>query len=55
VAIGLTRVYLGVHYPSDVLGGWCAGIAWALICLLFAKFLERAGVVRERSIIRGRD
>ncbi|HET6408913.1 MAG TPA: phosphatase PAP2 family protein [Chthoniobacteraceae bacterium] len=53
--IGLTRIYLGVHYPSDVLGGWCAGISWALLCLLIAKFLERAGVVRERSLIHGRD
>jgi undecaprenyl-diphosphatase len=27
-AIGFTRLYLGVHYPSDVLGGWCASLAW---------------------------
>ena len=30
IAIGWTRLYLGVHYPSDILGGWALAIAWVL-------------------------
>lgn len=36
VLVGLTRVYLGVHYPSDVLAGWAIGGAWALLCWIVA-------------------
>lgn len=35
--IGLSRVYMGVHYPSDVLAGWAAGLVWALCCWLIAR------------------
>jgi undecaprenyl-diphosphatase len=41
--IGVSRVYLGVHYPSDVLGGWCVGLGWALLCWVLMRRLQRRG------------
>lgn len=41
VAVGVSRVYLGVHWPSDVLGGWMAGTVWALLVWLVARWLSR--------------
>jgi undecaprenyl-diphosphatase len=48
--IGVTRVYLGVHYPTDVLGGWMAGLGWALLSALVARAVRRRSPgLREES------
>lgn len=47
--VGASRVYLGVHWPTDVLAGWCFGAGWALLCWVIALHLQQRGAIEKSA------
>jgi undecaprenyl-diphosphatase len=45
--VGFSRLYLGVHFPSDILAGWCIGAAWALLWSVIAIWLQKRGQLEQ--------
>ena len=45
--VGISRIYIRVHWPTDVLAGWAAGLTWALVCWVITERIRQLGLRRR--------
>ena len=50
--ISMSRLYLGVHYPSDVVGGVAIGLAWAGFCMATLEAIQKFEIRRDPRILQ---
>lgn len=49
LSIGISRIYLGVHFPSDVVGGYIAGLIWVAFCIIVFNIIDLLRLRRRRK------
>jgi undecaprenyl-diphosphatase len=51
VLVGISRVFVGVHWPTDVIAGWTIGLAWGLLVWAAATWLQRSGRMEQDTAV----
>ena len=47
-AIGLSRLYLGVHWSTDIIGGYCIGFLWVMLCITMLRLQKIIKIIEQK-------